>query len=281
MKEKQISFSKSQLVLGGLLIVAAFFIGTLYTKVQYLEKNIAANQANTAAAAQQAQQAQPGKPNVSLDTIKGLFGKDLIKFGDANKKVLLVEIADPSCPFCHIAAGRNSALNNQTPQFKMVADGGAYVAPIPEFKKLVDSGKASFVYIYSPGHGSGEMAVRALYCAFEKGKFWQVHDLIMSEKGYEIQNGTDPAGAASTGPIVKNDKTKSQDLANFLAPAMNPADMKACLDSGKYDARLGTDTQLASSLGIQGTPGFFVNATNFAGAYPFGDMKSVIDAALK
>jgi protein-disulfide isomerase len=125
------------------------------------------------------------------------------------------------------------------------------------------------------------MAIRAFYCAFEKGKFWEVHALVMSEKGYEIQNGTDPAGTASAAPVVKNDKTKSQDLANFLAPAIDPVFMKSCLDSGKYDARLGADTQLASSLGVQGTPGFFVNATNFAGAYSFKDMQSAVDAALK
>ena len=89
--------------------------------------------------------------------------------------------------------------------------------------------------------------MKALYCAFEKGKYWEVSDLVMSEKGYEIQNGTDPSGTASTDPVVKNDKTKSQDLANFLAPAIDPAFMKSCLDSGKYDARLASDTQLAST----------------------------------
>jgi protein-disulfide isomerase len=125
------------------------------------------------------------------------------------------------------------------------------------------------------------MAIKAFYCAFEKGKFWDVHALLMSEKGYEIQNGTDPAGTASTGPVVKNDKTKSGDLANFLSSAIDPAFMKSCLDSGKYDARIGADTQLASGLGVQGTPGFFVNATNFAGAYSFKDMQSAVDAALK
>jgi protein-disulfide isomerase len=125
------------------------------------------------------------------------------------------------------------------------------------------------------------MAVRAFYCAFEKDKFWDVHALLMSEKGYEIQNGTDPSGTASTAPVVKNDKTKSQDMANFLSSAIDPAFMKSCLDSGKYDAKLAENTQLASSLGVQGTPGFFINATNFAGAYSFKDMQSAVDAALK
>ncbi len=256
------------------LIVSAYFIGNLTAKVQYLQNGAAPTAAGNAAQ-------QAPAVTVSLDMIKGVFKKNVIKFGDENKKVLLVEVADPSCPFCHIAGGHNPTLNNQSPQFKLVADGGTYVAPVPEFKKLVDAGKAAFAYVYDPGHGNGEMGARALYCAFEKGKFWEVHDLLMSEKGYEIQNGTDVAGAATTGPIVKNDKTKSQDLADFLAPAMNAGDMKACLDSGKYDGRLAEDTQLAGELGVNGTPGFFVNATPFAGAYNFNDMKAAVDAGLK
>jgi protein-disulfide isomerase len=265
-----------QIILVVALIAAAYFIGNLTAKVQYLSKGTP-----TAATAGTTPAAGAAAPTVTIAQIKDLFKKDIIKLGNANSKVLFVEVSDPSCPFCHMAAGKDPQLNNSSPQFKMVADGGTYIPPVPEFKKLVDAGKAAFAYIYDPGHGNGEMGVRALYCGFEKGKFWEVHDLIMSEKGYEIQNGTDPAGQAATGPVVKNDKTKSQDMANFLAPAIDPAFMKSCLDSGKYDARLGTDTQLASSLGVQGTPGFFVNATNFAGAYSFKDMQSAVDAALK
>ena len=265
-----------QIVLVVVLIASAYFIGNLTAKVQYLQKGSAPT---AAAGTTPAPQAAP--PVATIAQIKDVFKKDVIKFGNSNSKLLLVEVSDPSCPFCHMAAGKNPTLNNQSAQFKLVADGGTYIPPVPEFKKLVDEKKAAFAYIYSPGHGNGEMALRAMYCAFEKGKFWEVHDLIMSEKGYEIQNGTDPAGTASTGPVVKNDKTKSQDMADFLSAAIDPAFMKSCLDSGKYDAKLAENTQLASSLGVQGTPGFFVNATNFAGAYSFKDMQSAVDAALK
>jgi len=264
-----------QIILVVALIVAAYFIGNLTAKVQYLSKGGApAAPAGTTPAAAAA-------PTVTISQIKDVFKKDVIKFGNANSKLLFIEVSDTSCPFCHIAAGKNPELNNQSAQFKLVADGGTYVPPVPEFKKLVDSGKAAFAYIYSPGHGNGEMALRALYCGFEKGKFWEVHDLLMSAKGYEIQNGTDSAGQPSTGPVVKNDKTKSGDLANFLADAIDPAFMKSCLDSGKYDAKLAENTQLASGLGVQGTPGFFVNATNFPGAISFDKMQSAVDAALK
>ena len=251
-------------------VVMAFAIGILWEKVSNLEGGsikTTSTAAPTAAAAAQ----QPAQIQVSMDQIKKLFGQDLIKFGDGNRNLLFVEVEDPSCPYCHIAAGANKELNAQAgDRFKLVSDGGTYVAPVPEMKKLVDSGQASLVYIYTPGHGSGEMGMKALYCAYEQGRFWQVHDLLYSNEGYNLLNNT-----------IKHDKTKSQQIADFLKSAADTNKLKSCIDSGKYDSRLTSDTQLASSIGVSGTPGFFVNTTNFAGAYSWNDMKAAVDAALK
>ncbi|MEK7083698.1 MAG: thioredoxin domain-containing protein, partial [Patescibacteria group bacterium] len=198
------------------------------------------------------------------------FNKSLIKFGDVKKKIVFIEVADPSCPYCHVAAGLNPELNKQIgDRFKLVSDGGTYVAPVPEMKKLVDSGKAAFAWLYTPGHSNGEMGTKALYCAHEKGKFWEVHDKLMTKEGYSLVND-----------VVKNDKTKISELVSFFKSAMNAGDLQKCLESGKYDDRLSTDTSLASSLGVQGTPGFFVNATRFSGAYSWKDMESAVKASL-
>lgn len=268
-KDKQNILSNNifQLGLVVVLVVAAFFMGSLWTKVQMLEKGgtTPAAQPTTAATAQ-----QPAQPTITLAQVKDAFNKSFIKFGDTNKKITFVEISDPSCPYCHIAGGMDSTLNSQSGQFKLVADGGTYVAPVPEMKKLVDSGKASFALIYYPGHGNGEMGAKALYCAFEQGKFWEVNDLVMNNDGYNLLNNT-----------VKNDKTQSGALAQFLSSVVDQTAMKTCLDSGKYDTQLASDQKLAVNLGVQGTPGFFVNATSFAGAYNFTDMQSAVDAALK
>jgi protein-disulfide isomerase len=249
-----------------LVIALAFTIGILWNKVSNLEKGGTATTTTGTTAA-----AQPAQPTISLDTVKGLFGKDLIKFGNANSKVLFVEMSDPSCPYCHAADGADHTIYKSLgATFQLVADGGKYVSPTAEMKKLVDAGQASFVYIYFPGHGNGEMGMKALYCANEKGKFWDAHTLLMSDAGYTLMNTT-----------VQNDKTKSQVVADFLKSVVDPSFMKSCLDSGKYDARLTSDQALATSLGIQGTPDFYVNASNFPGAYSYTDMKATVDAALK
>lgn len=266
-------------VLVGLLVVASFAIGSLYTKVQYLEKTAAGKGTPSVAGAGTgdgttgvpAQPQAPAQPSVTLDTIKSVYQKAVVKFGDTNRKILFVEVADPSCPYCHVAAGKDGELNKQVgDRFTLVADGGTYVAPVPEMKKLVDSGKAALAWIYTPGHGNGEMGTKALYCAFEKGKFWEVHDRLMTNEGYNVLNNT-----------VKNDKAKSGELADFLKDVFDAGQMKTCLDSGKYDTRLSEDIKLATSIGVSGTPGFFINATNFAGAYSWKDMEPVANAALK
>lgn len=252
-----------------LLVVAAYILGSLITENRYLKAN---GTPQAAAQVPAQQQAQPAQPTVSLDQIKKLFTEgNNLKFGDEKRKALFVEFSDPSCPYCHIAAGLNSDLNKQVgDRFKLVADGGSYVAPVIEMKKLVDAGKASFVWIYSPGHGNGELGTKAMYCAYEKGKFWEVHDLLMTNEGYNLLNNE-----------VKNDKANAGKLADFLKKAVDSGFLKSCLESGKYDARIASDTALAASYGAQGTPGFYINNTNFAGAYSWTDMRSIADAALK
>lgn len=270
-------FEKLAPILVVVSIVLAFFVGVLWQKVQNLEKG-SGSQTNGTTTTTTGQTT----PTITLSTVKGLYSKDLIKFGDANRKLLFVEVADPSCPYCHAAAGNDSAVNKAMgAQFTLASDGGSYVAPVKEMRKLVDAGSASFLYIYSPGHGNGEMGMKSLLCANEKGKFWEVHDLLMSDAGYQIMNGYDASQQPTKGPIVKNDKTKSGDMASFLSSAIDPNFLKGCLDSGKYDARLTSDTSLAASLGAQGTPFFVINSTTFPGAYNWTDMKAVADAALK
>lgn len=242
----------------------SFMVGVLWQKVENLS-----NGGNTNTGTNQQQVAQP-QPKVELSQIKDLFNKDVIKFGNADSKLLFVEASDPSCPYCHVAGGHNPELSKQIgPQFTSVKDGGSYIPPVTEMKKLVDEGKASFVWLYFNGHGNGELATKALYCAYEKGKFWEAHDLLMTNKAYDFLNNT-----------VKNDMAQSGKMADFLKSANIP-DLKSCIDSGKYNDRLASDMALGTALGVSGTPGFFINDTNFAGAYSYKDMESVVASVLK
>lgn len=258
-------FEKFTPVLLGLTVVLAFIVGVLWQKVSSLEKG------GTAATAPTQTGAPTQAKTIDLKTVKGVFDKNVVKFGDNNKKVLIVEMSDPSCPYCHVAGGNDAKLAAQVgSQFKYVSDGGTYTPPVPEIKKLVDAGKAAYAFIYFPGHGNGEMGTKALYCANDLGKFWEVHSLLYSNAGYTMLNDT-----------IKNDKTKSGQLTDFLKSAADAKKIKECLDSGKYDQRLADDQALAGTLSVAGTPDFLVNDKRFDGAYNWTDMKSAVDSFLK
>jgi protein-disulfide isomerase len=249
-------------------VALAFMVGVLWQKVNTLEKG-GTVAGNTTAGNQQA--AAPAPVEVDMETVKSVWKEDVVKFGGDDKKLLIVEIADPSCPYCHVANGKNPELAKQIgATFQYKEDGGSYVPPVTEIRKLVDSGKASYAFIYFPGHGNGEMATKALYCAQEQGKYWEAHDLLYSNAGYDFVNNT-----------LKNDKANSQIAADFLKGAVDAGKLKGCLDSGKYDDRLAKDQDLSAKLGVAGTPGFFINTQRFDGAYSWTDMQSAVDAALK
>lgn len=257
-----------------LMLAGAFIVGMFWNRLQSLEAELAelksagnkVQQADTGGQ-QQARQPAQQAPQVSLDDIRALFNEDNLYVGDPSSDNLLVEFSDPSCPYCHAAAGQNPSLNSQMgPNFVMVEDGGTYVAPVPEMKKLVEQGEAAFVWLYTPGHGAGEMATKAIYCAHEQGKFWEVHDKLMTSEAYDVINEE-----------VKNDKNKSQQLVDFIGTAANSSELKTCLDSGRYDAKLSQDTATARKLGISGTPGFYVNETVYKGAYSWTDMEGSLN----
>ena len=248
-----------------LLVVGAYFLGVYKTKSEYLSKT----PSTVATVGQPAAPTQPTTPTtVDLAKIQDKFDGKHITFGDKNAKLVITEVSDPSCPYCHVAGGLHPELNNQMgAQFKLSTDGGSYIAPVPEIKKLVDSGKASFLWIYAPGHGNGEVGTQALYCAYEQGKFWQAHDILMSKVGYDLLNNT-----------VKNDLTQSKLVTAAMAKVLDGKKLQSCLDSKKYAGQPADDTAFVQGLGFGATPTFFINDKAIEGAESWDSgFKSIVD----
>src|SRR3989344_383693 len=83
-----------------LLIVASFFIGSLYTKVQVLEKGTGAG-SPAVVAGNQPTNAGAAAPQAfgSADQVDKLKKEDHVR-GDRNARILLIEYSDLECPFC-------------------------------------------------------------------------------------------------------------------------------------------------------------------------------------
>lgn len=144
------------LILFGLLVVAAFFLGTFWTKIQYLEKQ-AVIPSPTPQAAQPNAPAPGKKVNVDIGHFPVLGNKDA--------KVTIIEFADFQCPFCErFYTGAEAEI----------------------IKNYVDKGLAKFAFRnYAFLGAESTWAAEAVECANEQGKFWEFHNYLYTHQGGE------------------------------------------------------------------------------------------------
>ncbi|MBX4196660.1 DsbA family protein [Candidatus Pacearchaeota archaeon] len=169
---------------------------------------------------------------------------DSPKEGNANAKVTVVEFTDYQCPFC----GRH------------------YTDTYLQIKKnYIDTGKILYVlkdYPLSQIHPEAEKAAEAAHCVREqKGDtgYFAMHDKIFTNQAMLS---------------VDNEKKWAREL------GVDGAKFDTCLDSGKYAKYISTAQSYGSSLGVQGTPSFFINGQAIEGAQPYSTFQQAIEAGL-
>jgi protein-disulfide isomerase len=109
-------------------------------------------------------------------------------------------------------------------------------------------------------HSKAKAAALAAEAAHRQGKFWEMHDLIFAnQREMSPEKYLEYAGKIGL------------DVDRFKRDLVSPDVQR------KVDA----DAREASSLGVTGTPGFFVNGKFMSGARPFDAFKQVIDEELK
>ncbi|MCR4368989.1 MAG: DsbA family protein, partial [archaeon] len=128
--------------------------------------------------------------------------------------------------------------------FQCPACGSAYEAfkPVwPEYESRV-----KFVYRHFPLssiHPYAFKAAEASECAAEQGKFWEMHDTLFENQ----QN------------------LKTEDLKSYAGKiGLEAGSFNSCLDSGKYTSKVAGDYSYATSIGLRGTPTFFVNGQQYS-----------------
>ena len=120
--------------------------------------------------------------------------------------------------------------------------------------------KVVFMQYPLPFHDKAEGAAVAALAAHQQGKFWEMHDLLFTNQ--------QTLGDES---YVKFAEQLKLDVAKF----------KADLKSEKLLKQVKDDAEQASKLGVQGTPGFFVNGVQVRGARPLPYFKGIIDKWLE
>lgn len=85
-----------------------------------------------------------------------------------------------------------------------------------------------------------------------------------------------PGQQAAAAATFTNDDVKS--WAKELG--LNEGEFNSCYDSGKHNAKIDADVAYAQTVGVSGTPTFFINGVQLVGAQPFDAFKTAIDAAI-
>jgi protein-disulfide isomerase len=194
------------------------------------------------------QQAPPPPTKVESISLEGAITK-----GKADAPVTMVDFSDFQCPFCKRHA-------DETIEQIMT--------------EYVDTGKVRYVFKHYPldFHANARAASNAAECANEQGKFWEYHKaLFTNQQQWETQDAT---AAATTFKKYATDLELKTDQFN------------TCVDSKKYDEKIGKELQEGSQYGTSGTPTFYIGNekegyTQVVGAQPYETFKQTIDQLLQ
>lgn len=94
-----------------------------------------------------------------------------------------------------------------------------------------------------------------------------------------------PAGGSANQQAAVQQKASVIDLAGLKKLAgqikLDTGKFEQCLSDGKYEKKVKDSVAYGSTLGVSGTPSFFINGLMLVGAQPQTKFEAVIDAELK
>ncbi len=108
-----------------------------------------------------------------------------------------------------------------------------------------------------PNHQFAEKAAEASRCAADQGKFWQYHDLLFTGDGSDLN-------VAGLKALASKEK-------------LDTAKFDQCLDSNKEQAAVQADLKQGESLGVSGTPSFFVNGYFISGSVTYDTLRELVE----
>lgn len=166
--------------------------------------------------------------------------------GDPQAPVTIVEFTDYQCPYC----ARHS------------------LDTMPDIvREMVDAGRVYYILKDLPLdqlHPDARSAAVAARCAGEQEMYWEMHDII-----FENQEEWAGQGTAANDLYIEYAAKLSLDEEAY----------KACLASGRGEQAVEANASEARSLGVSGTPFFFVDGYPLSGARPFEHFQIAIELA--
>lgn len=141
---------------------------------------------------------------------------------------------------------------------------------MPKAKRLNESVQPSVNY-FQPNNNIlyVMMGVITLFLIFMTVKMFALEKKI---------NSASTGGAAGSAVAQQESSISVPNLKKYAKElGLNTGKFNKCLDSGEKKTLVDNDVKYGASLGVQGTPGFFINGQFLAGAFPFQFFKEIID----
>jgi protein-disulfide isomerase len=241
-----ITLTKGTLVFFVLFAILGYFVGNfLPITGRTVEVTGSSSTAPTGATAggSTAGTTQPSRVQVSINGEPSQ--------GSRNAKVVMIEFNDFQCPFCKRHNDATYPLIKQN---------------------YIDTGKVLLVHkdFPLPFHTEADEAAEAANCAFDQGKYWEMHDILFAKQ-------SEWSGSANPKALFK---TYAQSISGLNLNTFNN-----CLDSGSKQPEIRADIQEGSSVGVGGTPTFYIGSPSkgyiaVEGAQPYSVFQQVLDAEL-
>lgn len=132
----------------------------------------------------------------------------------------------------------------------------------PQLERLRNDYEGRLAFVYKdmplPNHANAQKAAEAAHCAGAQGKYWQLHDILAQSKQLEL-------------PHLKR-------LARSIG--LDGESFDGCLDSGEKAPVVNASLEEAKSLGLEGTPSFFINGRFLSGALTYEELQAVVEEEL-
>lgn len=125
------------------------------------------------------------------------------------------------------------------------------------------------------------MVVLLVVMAFGLGSMWSKVKYLESGGSGGAGGSNAPAAGNQAAPVTGKYKTLEEALQAMGREAgLDTNQLVKCVDSGEKAEVVNADYEEGMDVGVQGTPGFFVNGKFLGGAFPFSAFKEVIDREL-
>jgi len=232
------------LVIAGSVMYTGEKIGKKLEESIFAGTNTSQQAENNAGAAgnQQQQQQQAAAPTGPVSVPERA---DAPMIGNKDAKVTIYEFSDFQCPFC------KRFFDDTYAQIK---------------KQYVDTGKVKIIFRHFPlpFHVNAQISGQAAECASRQGKFWEYHDLLFKN-----------AQADGTNFDVAS-------LKKYATQAgIGGSKFDQCLDKNETAEVVKGDGAAGASIGVTGTPTFYVNGKQIIGAVPLATFAKLIEEELK